>query len=84
MYTLQLSFRCNASAGDTDEITYWGTSSSSSVIVNDHSESVENIKVPNVSADVTSTTVQDMKEVVGKIVCMERKRREKKKEGRGI
>ena len=52
--------------------------------VNDHSESVENIKVPNVSADVTSTTVQDMKEVVGKLVCMERKRREKKKEGGGI
>ena len=58
----------NTSAGDTDEITYRGTSSSSSssVIVNDHSESVENIKVPNVSAYVTSTTVTSLGSTVTK------------------
>ena len=59
----------NTSAGDIDEITYWGTSSSSSsssVIVNDHSESVQNTKVPNVSADVTSTTVTSLGSTVTK------------------
>lgn len=58
----------NASAGDTDEITYRGTSSSSSssVIVNDHSESAQNIKVPNVSADVTLTTVTSLGSTVTK------------------
>ena len=34
--------------------------------VNDHSESVENIKVPNVSADVTSTTVTSLESTVTK------------------
>ena len=36
------------------------------MIVNDHSESIQNIKVPNVSADVTSTTVTSLGSTVTK------------------
>ena len=36
------------------------------MIVTDHSESVQNIKVPNVSADVTSTTVTSLESTVTK------------------
>ena len=49
---------------DADEVTYWGTSSSS--IVNDHSESVHGIKVPNVSVDVTSATVTSLESTLTK------------------